>query len=493
MRKIQRLFRLIAGAALLLIWAAPAAASPTAAQVCSQPPRLTVGGSGRVTTVPDLPNRIRSYPGFGGAVLGQMPAGAPFAVIGGPICQSGILWWQVNYGGLIGWTAEGDGFTYWLEPAFQAPTQPPPPPPPACVLPNRLTVGGQGRVTPGLPNLLRTAPGTAANSQVIGQIPGGGQFSVLSGPSCGNDGRWWWQVSYQGLTGWTAEGEGTSTYWTEPIFSGPFNCPGFLPSRLTAGATGRVTTVPNLPNRIRSYPGFSADVLGQIPAGQQFWIANGPYCAENSAWWQVSYGGIVGWTAEGQGGVYWLEPIAQTGQCAGSPVSRLVNLPQGRVTPGSDSSIRLTPESGTVLATMPAGAVFNILFGPVCGPSAMQLTWYQVEYNGTVGWTAEGRGAEYWLEPPVGGGPRLCAGSPPTRLIGLTQARVTFGGGPNSIRAGIESGTVLGQIPEGAAFRILGGPVCGPSSYQQTWYQVEYGGIIGWTVEGWQNEYYLMP
>jgi hypothetical protein len=491
----QRIVRLVllVGFLLSLALASQLAASPADVQVCSQPGRLTVGGTGRVTIVPSLPNRVRSYPGFNAPVTGQIPAGGTFSVTGGPFCEGGILWWQVNYSGGLGWTAEGDGYTYWLEPLSGGPTPPPPPPPPACALPNRLTVGGQGRVTPGLPNLLRSAPGTASNSQVIGQIPGGGQFAVLAGPQCGNDGRWWWRVNYSSMVGWTAEGEG-STYWTEPIYSGPAGCPGFLPSRLTAGATGRVTTIPNLPNRIRSYPGFNAQVLGQIPAGEQFWIANGPFCAENTAWWQVSWSGIVGWTAEGQGSTYWLEPIPQTGQCAGSPSSRLVGQVQGRVTPGSGSSIRLTPESGTVLATMPGGAVFNILFGPVCGPSVQQLTWYQVEYNGTVGWTAEGRGAAYWLEPATGNNaPRICSGSPPTRLVGLSQARVTIGGGPNSIRNGIESGTILGQIPEGAVFRILNGPICGPSSFQQTWWQVEYGGIVGWTVEGWQNVYYLEP
>jgi hypothetical protein len=143
---------------------------------------------------------------------------------------------------------------------------------------------------------------------------------------------------------------------------------------------------------------------------------------------------------------------------------------------------------------MPAGSLFNILSGPICGPSLQQLTWYQVEQNGVVGWTAEGRGNTYWLEPPtLSGEPQLCAGSPPTRLAGLSQARVVIGTGPNSIRVGIESGTILGHIPEGAAFGIVGGPVCGPSRFQQTWYQVQYNGIAGWTVEGWQNEYYLEP
>ena len=71
---------------------------------------------------------------------------------------------------------------------------------------------------PGLPNAVRNAPGTGSGSVVIGEIPGGGGFSVISGPQCGNDGRTWWQVNYSGVTGWTAEGEG-GAYWVEPVIS----------------------------------------------------------------------------------------------------------------------------------------------------------------------------------------------------------------------------------------------------------------------------------
>jgi uncharacterized protein YraI len=49
----------------------------------------------------------------------------------------------------------------------------------------------------------------------IGQIPGEGVFSVVGGPQCA-DGYRWWQVSYNGLVGWTASGSG-SEYWVEPI------------------------------------------------------------------------------------------------------------------------------------------------------------------------------------------------------------------------------------------------------------------------------------
>ena len=173
--------------------------------------------------------------------------------------------------------------------------------------------GGVGRVLPQppIPNVVRTAPGTTssgANSVVIGEIPPGGVFSILEGPRCGSDGRWWWRVNYNGLVGWTAEGEGYNTYWTEPWYYNTITCPGFLPSRLTPGGDGSVTSVPNLPNRLRSNPAFDADVLGHIPVHGVFDVLSGPYCNGGTAWWQVNYNGLIGWTAEGQGGTYWLQP-----------------------------------------------------------------------------------------------------------------------------------------------------------------------------------------
>ncbi len=271
---------------------------------CYQNPRLWPGGSGRVTTYPNLPNRLRSGPSYSNTVLGYIPAGAAFSVVDGPFCQSGIQWWRVNYNGVVGWTVEGNGYTYYLEPVFHTP-------PITCVLPTRLTVFGLGRVIPGDPNVVRSAPGTqstGANSVVIGRIPGGGVFSVLEGPQCGSDSRWWWRVNYNGLIGWTAEGEGYDVYWVEPWGQNAPVCPNALPSRLTAGGYGRVTTVPYLPNNIRSWASYTGPVIGQIPAGNSFAVLSGPVCADNVAWWQVNYNGIVGWTVEGSSTSYWLEP-----------------------------------------------------------------------------------------------------------------------------------------------------------------------------------------
>ena len=78
----------------------------------SQP--LVIGGIARVT--PGLPNRIRAGAGTSFDIVGTIPAGGQFEVIGGPDCGSGYVWWIARYNGIEGWTPEAnlDG-TEWVE------------------------------------------------------------------------------------------------------------------------------------------------------------------------------------------------------------------------------------------------------------------------------------------------------------------------------------------------------------------------------------------
>jgi hypothetical protein len=77
-------------------------------------PRLTVGNQARIT--PGAPNKIRSAPTLAGTQIGSIPGESIFSVVGGPQCADGFLWWQVIYQGVTGWTANGDGTEYWVEP-----------------------------------------------------------------------------------------------------------------------------------------------------------------------------------------------------------------------------------------------------------------------------------------------------------------------------------------------------------------------------------------
>ena len=83
------------------------------------PSRLYIGINGQVVPIGGLANRYRSEPNLGSDILGTIPEGGVFVVLDGPVCNNGFVWYQVNYGGRIGWTAEASQDEYWIEPYVQ--------------------------------------------------------------------------------------------------------------------------------------------------------------------------------------------------------------------------------------------------------------------------------------------------------------------------------------------------------------------------------------
>jgi DNA-binding beta-propeller fold protein YncE len=80
--------------------------------------RLKVGARAIVESEPALPNRIRAEPGLGGKVMGFIQQYETVLIIGGPVCRDDWVWWKVRseQSYIVGWTAEGDKETYWLQP-----------------------------------------------------------------------------------------------------------------------------------------------------------------------------------------------------------------------------------------------------------------------------------------------------------------------------------------------------------------------------------------
>ncbi|MEN6523582.1 MAG: hypothetical protein ABFD14_07615 [Anaerolineaceae bacterium] len=80
--------------------------------------RLKVGARAIVESEAALPNRIRAEPGLGGKVMGFIQQYETVLIIGGPVCRDDWVWWKVRseQSYIVGWTAEGDEETYWLQP-----------------------------------------------------------------------------------------------------------------------------------------------------------------------------------------------------------------------------------------------------------------------------------------------------------------------------------------------------------------------------------------
>lgn len=225
--------------------------------------------------------------------------------------------------------------------------------------------------------------------------------------------------------------------------------PGFLPPRLTVGTQARVEAG-GFPNLIRSLPGTSGDLLGQIEPGATFDVLAGPRCSllDKIVWWQISYNGITGWTAEGDDGDYWLEPLnlqatpapalsalttanaaqmrqvaAGTGVMIVSPDEKLIALGLSSGSIALYDSVTLAPK---VTLSGHAGAVNALAFG---GPNGSRLV-SAGEDGLLIVWqvAADGSAREE---------ARLTSGTP----VPLRSAAITPDGG--LIAAGTASGAIV--------------------------------------------------
>lgn len=99
---------------------------------------------------------------------------------------------------------------------------------------------------------------------------------------------------------------GTATTGT----TGTSLCTGAPASRVTVGASARVTinNADPSPLRMRSAPGGA--FVTSLPEGTQFTIQGGPQCQGNYTWWQIRLSdGRTGWVAEGSSTGYFIEPV----------------------------------------------------------------------------------------------------------------------------------------------------------------------------------------
>lgn len=173
---------------------------------------------------------------------------------------------------------------------------------------SRLAGGEQAVVIATEPLNLR---GTASSSgSPLAQIQPETTVNVLEGPECDEDGGLaWWKIETRGLRGYIVESL-AGEYFLEPIVDSThvFECPGFMPSRLVAGEDGRV--LPGAANNVRELASPDGELVGKLEAGAEFTVIEGPECdSAGRAWWKVTNGDFEGWTVEGQGSDYYVEPI----------------------------------------------------------------------------------------------------------------------------------------------------------------------------------------
>lgn len=229
---------------------------------------------------------------------------------------------------------------------------------------SRLTIGGNGQVTPGSSNNLRDTPSTSG--ALLGQIPGAGRFSVLDGPVC-SDNTAWWLVSDGVLTGWTAEGM-ANDYWLLPDTISLDPVTGDRVCASEVAASGQGYSLRELP--VYTQPDTSEPETDIIPEHTVFTVLSelpAP-CDADRRWLEVEYDGLIGWSLE-----YFF-------------------VPEGKMT-----MIRTAPNPLILVETEPGTDPLQSMTEPVTGAIGRQ-TIDQLELVQTIGtgnvvstaWSADG-------------------------------------------------------------------------------------------------------
>jgi hypothetical protein len=140
-------------------------------------------------------------------------------------------------------------------------------------------------------------------------------------------------------------------------------CTSGLTPRLTVGQLARTSTGVN--SNVRATPDANGQVMGAVGAGVTFNVLEGPVCGpEGFNWWRVEQGPLTGWVAEGQNGLYYLEPVPQP-----LPAADALNLVTGANASGLTQISRLDGNLSGVIAWSPDGATLAVAGSNTVNPA----------------------------------------------------------------------------------------------------------------------------
>ena len=194
---------------------APATAAPVSVETPAPPPTtepttLAPGRTARVVAGGGL--NMRDVASAKGKQIGRLLQGAVVTVVAGPTQADDYAWWQVDNGaGQVGWVAAGTADDPWLVPEQNTgPAQG------GGNLVNRaVKLGDRVQVTTEGNQLLSVRETPGKNAALAARVVRGAQFAVRGGPTKQDD-LVWWQLEGENVSGWAAEGDGT-TRWLMPI------------------------------------------------------------------------------------------------------------------------------------------------------------------------------------------------------------------------------------------------------------------------------------
>ena len=299
---------------------------------------------------------------------------------------------------------------------------------------------------------LRSKPLTS--STIYTSIPAGKIVSCTGKAAKTSGGSVWYQVKYNGTTGWIYSGYAVK-YSSSSSDSSSTAGSSYSIDGKYVQASGDVN--------IRSNAGTAYKKLGTMPSGASGTCLG--LAAKDSrgvVWYKVKYNGVTGWVSSRLTKV-----TGSSSSGSGSTADGSYSV-SGKYVKVVGGSVNIRSNAGTAyksLGTMPSGA-----YGTCLGLAAKDsrgVVWYKVKYNGITGWVSSRYSK---LTDSKGSG--SSGGS-------SSGDSVKIVGGDVTIRSKADkTSSKLGYIPEGKTASYLGKTSTDSRGVQ--WYYISYGGVKGW-------------
>lgn len=164
-----------------------------------------------------------------------------------------------------------------------------------CVSAKDMTIGQRALIHPGALLNLREQP--SASADLLEQLPGGDEVTIMDGPVCA-EGYMWWSVDYRGAGGWVVE----SLIAPLPVDIWELGCPNNPPTQFRPGDDALVIAPAGL--NLRSEPSTGEELVKPLTANTKLHLIDGPLCRQGYMWWQVQTGEDTGWVIENLNGNY---------------------------------------------------------------------------------------------------------------------------------------------------------------------------------------------
>ena len=328
---------------------------------------LILGESAQVSYTQGAGVNVRDAIGFNSSVITTLDEGVAVTVLDGPVmAEDGSYWYYV-----AAWDIEG-----WIISDYLAL-------PPGSYA-QIVNTGGDG---------VNVRAAASVTGGIITTLFEGTTVQIIDGPVTGDDGASWMYIGFEGVEGWVhtnfvADASTLGSGSAETVRTTNVSWTAYV-----AGTEGSGL-------RIRTAASTDSETLAVMPEGGAVNILAGDiYDADGSAWYNVEFEGIVGYSMAwylSESVPVETEVVEETP--AEAPVVETVDT-EGSLWPGARAQVTGTGGgginlryeagySGGVVTVIPEGAVVAVIDGPYWDGSGSP--WYQVEYDGMTGWAHGG-------------------------------------------------------------------------------------------------------